>query len=289
MEPTPQWPAITPAPPTTAAPSVIDAEPGADQHPPRHASSLRRRLGAGLAAVVALVAKLKSVLLLLPKIKLLATAGTMFVSLAAYAWLWGWKFGAGVIALIFVHEMGHVIAYRLHGVKASAPMFIPLLGAFVTGPLRNTWDRARISLAGPAVGGISAVVCVILWRATGSDLFRALAYAGFFLNLLNLAPVVPLDGGQATPAMAPQFCLAGSVALLALVFVFKSAVLAIVLLAVAAVSYSRWRQLRATGRQQAAYYDVRPRNRVLVAAVYLSLIALLALGMHGTYVPRTFN
>src|SRR3954469_18842041 len=87
--------------------------------------TLRSRLGGIVAALAILLGKFKAVLLLLPKIKILSTSGTMLVSIAAYALIWGWKFAAGFIVLLFIHEMGHVFQLRREGIKASAPLFIP--------------------------------------------------------------------------------------------------------------------------------------------------------------------
>ena len=92
--------------------------------------------------------------LLLPKLKLLATAGTALVSVAAYSLFWGWEFAAGFVVLLFLHEMGHVIALRREGIKASAPMFIPFLGALITAKSlgENALAEARVGLAGPILG-----------------------------------------------------------------------------------------------------------------------------------------
>ncbi len=121
--------------PTPAgAPDPPAPEPGPAFAPPRRqprSGAIRSRISALGAAVLALLAKFKSVLLLLPKLKLLASSGTILVSLAAYAVVWGWSFAAGFIALLFVHEMGHVIALRREGLKASLPMFIPFMGAVI--------------------------------------------------------------------------------------------------------------------------------------------------------------
>src|SRR6266487_2072067 len=80
-----------------------------------------RAAGIG-AAILAFLAKAKAILLLLPKLKLLATFGSAFVSIAAYSLLWGWPFAAGFVVLLFLHEIGHVIQLRREGVQASAPM-----------------------------------------------------------------------------------------------------------------------------------------------------------------------
>ena len=96
-------------------------------------------------------AKLKALLLLLPKLKLLTTSASMLVSVAAYALIWGWKFAVGFVALLFVHEMGHVIQMRREGVQVSGMLFIPFLGAAVGARSLggNALAEARIGLAGP--------------------------------------------------------------------------------------------------------------------------------------------
>ncbi len=254
---------------------------------PERQSGFRRRIGAALAAIAAFFAKFKSVLLLLPKLKLISTTGTMFVSLAAYAWLWGWPFAAGFIALLFVHEMGHVIQLRREGVKASAPMFIPFLGAVISARSlgRNALAEARVGLAGPVLGSIGAAACILLWRDTGNDLFRALAFTGFFLNLFNLIPLSPLDGGRAMAAMSPWMWLVGLAMMLGVLFVFPNPLILVFLVIGGLDSWRRFKQRD----QRQEYYRVGAVDRLLVASVYLSLIALLAIGMHAMNMPRSFG
>src|ERR1700716_4333620 len=177
MEPRTDWLMPRPEPPP-----VYEPEPPELGSPvePRRQSRLRRTFGPVIAAIVAFAAKFKAIILLLPKIKLLATAGTMFVSLAAYAWIWGWQFAAGFIALLFVHEMGHWLQLRREGIRASGPMFIPFLGAVIMSRSlgRNALAEARVGLAGPIVGSLGAAACILVWHATGNDLWRALAFTG---------------------------------------------------------------------------------------------------------------
>ena len=115
------------APPPSAEPSEL-AAPFEQRKP----SWIKRTLGPALAAIAAFAAKLKTIALLLPKLKLLTTSGTMLVSIAAYATFWGFQFAVGFVVLLLVHEMGHVIQLRREGIKASAPMFIPFMGAVIT-------------------------------------------------------------------------------------------------------------------------------------------------------------
>src|SRR5438067_6506397 len=141
------------------------------QRPPWH-----KRVGGAIGAAALLIAKfaakLKLLLVLLPKIKLFTTAGSMLVSVAAYSLIWGWKFAAGFVVLLLVHEMGHVIQLRREGVKASAPMFIPFLGAVIAARSfgGNALAEARVGLAGPVLGTIGAGAVAALAFATGSDL-----------------------------------------------------------------------------------------------------------------------
>jgi Zn-dependent protease len=251
---------------------------------------LRGRIASVVAAVAALGAKffavLKAGLLLLPKIKLLGTAATALVSVAAYALFWGWTFAVGFVVLMLVHEMGHVIQLRREGIKASAPMFVPFFGAAVM--MKQMPDdalaEARVGLAGPVLGTLGAGACFAFAEATGSDLLRALAYVGFFLNLINLIPVVPFDGGRAMAAMAPWLWFVGLGALLALLLLVGNPFLLIFVAIGVIETWRRWEARRKGTIEQAAYYRVSPRNRLLVGGVYLGLIVLLVLGMHETHV-----
>src|ERR1700677_4531287 len=153
---------------------------------------LRKRIGSGLAAIGALIVKffaaIKGLLLLLPKTKLLLTMGTALVSVVLYSLVFGWWFAVGFVALLFVHEMGHVIQLRREGIRATAPVFIPFLGA-VVGMKQMPGDalaEARVGLAGPILGTVGAGVCLALAEATNSSGLRALAYVGFLLHRLKL-------------------------------------------------------------------------------------------------------
>lgn len=247
-----------------------------------------RRLGAILAALAALLAKFKSLLLLLPKLKLFTTAATMLVSVAAYSFVFGWPFAVGFVALLFVHEMGHVIQLRREGIRASAPAFIPFLGAVISARSlgENALAEARVGLAGPLLGTVGSAACVLIWRETGADIWRALAFTGFFLNLFNLLPVVPLDGGRAMAAMAPWMWFAGLAAMVPLALIFPNPIMLIILVLAALETHRRWRHRHDAGR---SYYAVRPLDRALVAAVYLSLIALLVVGMNATHLRASFG
>jgi Zn-dependent protease len=266
---------------------------GEPPRPQRTMGNLRRRIGGALAAAAAVIAKffaaIKGLLLLIPKLKLLTTAGTALVSVAAYSLWFGWTFAIGFVVLLFVHEMGHVIQLRREGIKATAPMFVPFMGAFISAKSLgdNALAEARVGLAGPILGTLGAGACLAVGELTNSDLLRALAYIGFFLNLFNLLPVVPLDGGRAMAAMAPWMWFIGLGALVALLFIVPNPILLIIVALGAFETYRRWQARKTRSLQQAAYYRVSPRNRLLVGAVYVGLIVLLALGMDASHVLST--
>ena len=249
-----------------------------------------RRAGSGLLATLILIgAKLKTLLLLLPKLKVLTTSGSMLVSVAAYALIWGWRFAIGFVVLLFIHEMGHVIALRREGVEASAPVFIPFLGALVWAKSLggNALAEARVGLAGPILGTIGAAACLPIAAATGSDLWRALAFTGFFLNLFNLLPVTPLDGGRAMAALAPWMWFVGLAAIVVLALAFPNPIILIIAIVGAFDVYGRWSRRRRGGDEARAYYEVRGRDRALVGLVYLALIAVLVVGMDATHLQRS--
>jgi Zn-dependent protease len=277
-------------------------EPERSPEPERAPDPLERgrrpwwqRTGGALIALGLLIlnfgAKLKGVLLFLPKLKLFTTSASMLVSIAAYSLIWGWRFAVGFVVLLFVHEMGHVIQLRREGVKASAPLFIPFLGALVWAKSLggNALAEARVGLAGPVLGTIGSAACIPVASATGSDFWSALAFTGFFLNLFNLLPVVPLDGGRAMAALTPWMWFAGLFAVLVLAFTFPNPIILLIALFAAFDTWHRWRALRRGDDSARTYYRVAPRDRALVAAVYLGLIVLLVLGMDATHVERTLD
>jgi len=262
-----------------------------DQPFGRPRGGLRKRIGSAIAAIGALLAKfgvaIKALLVALPNLKLLVTAGTALVSVAAYSIFFGWWFAAGFVVLLFVHEMGHVIALRREGIKASAPMFIPFMGAVIVSRSLgdNALSEARVGLAGPILGSLGAAAVAAVGAFTGSSLLMALAYFGFFINLFNLLPVVPLAGGRAAAAMSPWMWFLGFGVLVALAFLNPgNPILLIIVLFAGFQTWHRWQQRKTRSLQQAAYYRVAPRHRLLVGAVYVGLIVALVFGMSETHI-----
>ena len=279
----PQAPGAQPAPAWPPAPTPPQAAP------PRKGP--QRFLGP-LLVVGALVLKFgKVALLLLTKAKFLTTSLSMLVSVAAYALIWGWKFAAGFVALLFIHEMGHYIQLRREGVRPSGMVFIPFLGAAVgTRSLGGSaLAEARVGLAGPILGSLACLIPAGLWLATGEEFWQALAFTGFFLNLFNLVPVVPFDGGRAMAAMAPWMWFVGLGAMALLLFLAPNPFVVLFLLLGAFTTYQRWKNRKSGEEGNLAYYRVKPAHRLVVGAVYVGLIVLLAVGMDATHLERSLS
>jgi len=243
-----------------------------------------KRLLAPLAAVGFLLFKFKGLLLLLLKVKFVGTALTMLLSIGAYALLFPVWFAVGVVVLIWVHEMGHILQLKREGIKASAPMFIPFLGAFVAMKEmpKNALAEARVGLAGPVLGTLGGFATLGLYAGTGNELFLGLAYFNFLINLFNLAPILPLDGGRAVGAMSPVFQLLGLGLMVVLFFV--APIIAIVALLGLPEVWRRWKTRNTP--QGKAYYELPLRQRLAVGVVYLGLIVALGLLTGVTFVPN---
>jgi Zn-dependent protease len=122
---------------------------------------------------------------------------TIFIAVAAYALIWGWKFAVGFVLLILVHELGHYIEAKREGLHPKLPVFIPFLGAYVQYTRGHPWQTVRVAIAGPILGGAAAFVCYLVAKSQSDphNVWSALAYTGFFLNLINLIPFGIFDGG----------------------------------------------------------------------------------------------
>jgi len=292
VEGRPEAPGWTPAGQAPAGQPPAYYPPTYEPEPVKRRPWWRRWLGPLAATGLVLLkfgAKLKALLFLLPKLKLFTTSASMLVSIGAYALIWGWKFAVGFVLLLLLHEMGHVIQLRREGIKASAPMFIPFLGALVAMKElpKDAAAEARVGLAGPVLGSLAALVPLGIYGLTGDELFKALAFVGFFLNLFNLLPVLPLDGGRAMAALSPWMWLVGFGMLVAATFVFPNPIMLLILLFGGLETWRRWKARNAPESRE--YHRVRPATRAAVAAVYIGLAALLAVGMDATFIERDFD
>lgn len=216
--------------------------------------------------------------------KLFTTGGTMLLSVVVYAFIFGWWYAVGFVLLLFIHEMGHFLAARQRGLKVGAPTFIPFVGAWIQlkEMPHNAETEAYVGLAGPLIGSLGALVCYFLARSYHSDLLLALSYSGFFLNLFNLIPLSPFDGGRITAVISPKLWLVGVPILVAMFFYRPSPML--ILMALLAAPQV-WKALRfdPNAPENAAYYSVSPGKRWEYGIWYVGLALFLAVMTHDVH------
>jgi len=215
--------------------------------------------------------------------KLLTTGGSMLVSVVVYAWIYGWRYAVGFVGLLFVHEMGHYLAAKQRGLDVGAPTFIPFVGAWIElkDMPHDAETEAWVGLGGPLLGSIGALLCYFWARETDSRLLLAVAYSGFFLNLFNLIPLSPLDGGRITAVLSPRIWLLG-VPVLAAVFSGAQphadpAGCAGRPQVMKALKY------RSDSEEAQTYYAVSAAVRTEYAFYYLSLVLFLAVMAHDVH------
>ena len=226
---------------------------------------------------------LLSLLAVLKAGKLLTSAGTMFLFMATYAAFWGWRYAVGIVALILVHELGHCAAALERRVPVSLPMFVPFMGAFVT--LRGNRDvetEACIAFGGPFFGTLAAMGLQDWGMRTGNALLLAVAFAGFMMNLFNLLPVSPLDGGRICAVLGRRIWLLGAPLLIGYFVWHPSLAIFPVLLCVSPYVIQALRHdPKSCGSR--IYYTVSAGTRIWYGAHYLGLAALLGLNAYVTH------
>lgn len=315
LEPPPTYPAYTPASPDMYAydPAQMSAYRGpsslegytvdAGEEQRKVANEGKKRKGlAGLgglgATIVALLIKFKTLLVVLFDLKWLAVfakfgfAGiTALISIAAYSLIFGWQFAVGLVALLFIHEMGHALVMKLKGIPIGGLIFIPLLGAavFMRQMPKNARDEAEVGIAGPIAGAVASSICLAFAKMAPHtfSIWAPLAYFGFFINLFNMIPIVPFDGGRVLAAIDRRVWMVGFLGLVAFaIWTWLNGTFSIWLLffiLMAATQFWSRRHIPNTPEVQ-AYYTVPVGERIILSLAYFGLIAVLVLGMslsHG--------
>ncbi|SAI54145.1 Zn-dependent proteases [Bordetella ansorpii] len=217
--------------------------------------------------------------------KLLTTGGTMLLSIGAYALVFGWRYAAGFVLLIFVHEMGHYVAARQRGLDVGAPTFIPFVGAWIQlkDMPHDAETEAYVGLGGPFAGTLASLACYFAARDTGSDLLLALSYSGFFINLFNLIPVSPLDGGRITAVLSPRVWLLGVPVLVGLFFWSPSPILILVAILALPNAIKAFKYDPDLPENQAYYGATTLESKLTYGCAYLALVALLAILSHDVH------
>ncbi len=247
----------------------------------------------GLAGLGGLGAALSALLLKFPLLAPLLKFGWLgfsaLFSVAVYSLIFGWQFAVGLVLLLFVHEMGHAIVMKLKGIPIGGMIFIPLLGAAVIMKQmpKNAKDEAEVGIAGPIAGAIAAMVCLTLAREYPDMVWAPLAYFGFFINLFNLIPIVPFDGGRVLGAIDRRIWIIGFIGLVAFQiwsWVNGNHSLFLLLFVILAATQLWTRRSVPNTPEAKAYYDVPIAERIVLGLAYFGLAAVLVLGMaisHG--------
>jgi Zn-dependent protease len=260
---------------------VTDPVPYGEPAPPRAPNPVRRLIAPVVAAAVT-VGKWGAIVF---KLKFFTLFASMLASMWAYAWLYGWKFAVGFVVLIGIHELGHVIVLRARGIEAGLPVFLPFIGAFVSmkqAP-RTVYDEALSGIAGPVFGVAASFGAIGLSEVYDSELMLVLGYTGMFMNLFNLLPVVPLDGGRTAAALSPKLWFVGLGLLLAYEIWRPSHIIPLVLVLGAFEGWRRWKG-RATEASR-IYYALSAEQRLQIGAGYVGLVAVILWAMHAWPLP----
>jgi Zn-dependent protease len=179
------------------------------------------------------------------------------------------------VLLLFVHEAGHLIAAKMMGLNVGWPVFIPFMGAFIAlkeAP-RNAWIESVVGAGGPVLGGLGALLVGAAYFLTGNPLFLVLAYSGLFLNLFNLIPIVPLDGGRIVSAISPWLWLIG-LAVIVPFLLWQISGAGILILIIVAMSLPRTIALfRGRTADASRYFECTRGQRWIMALVYFLLLA----------------
>jgi Zn-dependent protease len=255
---------------------TADIPPQSPYHySPAPSTRQRRGLLGGIgAALLAAWAYGKYILLFAFKFKFLATFLSMVVSFGAYALFFGPWAAVSIIAMIFFHEMGHVIEIRRQGMKATAPIFIPFFGAaiFQRQHAQSPIHQAQIGIAGPLAGTVAATAAFALYAVTHSPIVLFSAYFGFLINLFNLIPFGMLDGGWILAPASKWFQVAGlAVVAGLLIFAPVSPLLIIIVILGLPMVYRRF-----SNKALDAYMTSGPAgSRYAIAGAWLVLVLYL--------------
>jgi len=230
---------------------------------------LRRWWAPGVLLAV-LLGKLKW-LLVAAKFLKLSTLLSMLLMVGVYGTIWGIPFAVGFVLLIFVHELGHALVMRQQGIPAGPPVFIPFVGAVIAmrGLPRDAYVEAVVAIGGPLLGSLGAAACLAAAVATGARFWYALASTGFLINLFNLIPLYPLDGGRIIGAISRWLWLVGA-AVGVTVFLITQSPLMLLVLLFGLLNVGQLRRGPAAG-----YYRIPASRRLAIGTAYLGLVVAL--------------
>lgn len=204
--------------------------------------------------------------------------GSMLLTVAAYATRFRLGLVVGFVLITLIHEIGHAVVIRAKGLRAGFLVFIPFIGGAVTlkDQPRSAYDDAQIGLAGPIAGTLASLVSLEIFKVNHNPLYLLIASVGFIINLINLLPLGPLDGGRISAAVTKWMWLFGGAAL-----IYKTVkqpnplMILILVLAAFQVYASIMRE-----KDEKKFYDVTMAQRSAIAVAYFALVVFLG---HQTY------
>jgi Zn-dependent protease len=269
----PHQPSQLPPPPSYA----YEPAPPSGYGPPAGQPGRRGILGWLTALGIFIFGYAKYAFLLVKAVPALLTLSTLFVSFGLYAWFRGPAFAAALVAMIFVHEMGHVVEIRRQGMEATAPVFIPFVGAaiFQRSHPQDALRQAQIGIAGPLAGTAGATLAYVLYGYTHWDVLALAATLGFLLNLFNMIPLGMLDGGWILAPVSKWFQVFGMVLMVGAAFFFGfSAILFIIVLFSLPTIIGRFRNAA-----DPYFTSVPASGRWAISAAWLALVVYLGFAL----------
>lgn len=215
---------------------------------------------------------IKGVLIFLKFSKFLTTGLSMLLMVVVYTYMYGWQYAIGIVLLLFIHELGHLIASRRLGIDTSLPMFIPFIGAIIQ--MREEPKDAKtesiVGIGGPVLGALGAFICLFFGELFGSALLFALAYFGFLLTVFNLIPAHPLDGGRIVTAISLKLWMVGIPVMLFFSLFFFNPIGILISILAMKKAWEVWKD-RAN-----PYYDTDSGFRFKMGVSYFLLFSLSA-------------
>jgi Zn-dependent protease len=210
---------------------------------------------------------------------------TMLITIWVYAQIFGASFAIGFVVMIAIHEMGHYLAARQRGLSVSLPAFIPFVGAWINlrEQPRDAETEAYVAYAGPFVGTLAAFAAYYYGQQSDEKFWIALGYTGFMLNLFNMIPVSPLDGGRITQVLSPRIWLIGAPMLLALFYYSPSPLILLLLFFAVPSIMAAWRYDPKSPEAQRYRSAVPNKVRYEYVVLYFGLTAFLAIMAYNAH------
>lgn len=236
-----------------------------------------KKLFAPLIFVLFMILKFGKILLSLLKFGKFGSLLTMLISVWVYSYSFGWPFAIGFVLLIFIHECGHAFVLKKEGIPCGLPVFIPFVGALISmkGLPRDAWVEAKVGIGGPLFGSLAAGLLLLfnLCLQEPIPLLFALAQTGFLLNLFNMLPVTPMDGGRIVGAVSQWFLVVGLG--FGVAFYFSSGYHSLLLVMLILGAFKVWDSFK---RPLPGYYSIPLNQRLTMGACYLLLLGFLFWG-----------